>query len=128
MRIQEVSQETGLSIHALRYYEQIGLVLPVARQENGHRYYSEDDVYRIVFVTHLRAAGMPIADIKRYVELANQGDSTVLERLELLEQHRELVEQKIEDLHHHLELISNKIAHYHEYYRQQLEQQQSDID
>ncbi len=123
MRIQEVSVETGLSIHTLRYYEQIGLVAPISRQQNGHRLYSEDDVYRIVFVIQLRASGMPIADIQRYVELAQQGDSTVMQRLSLLEEHQTRVKQKIEELGRHLELISGKIAHYRDYYRQQLERE-----
>ncbi len=65
MKIQQVSAKTGLSIHTLRYYEQTGLVAPIARATNGHRAYTEDDVYRILFVTHLRTAGMPIADIRR---------------------------------------------------------------
>lgn len=123
MKIQDVALQTGLSIHALRYYEQIGLVTPIARANNSHRDYSEDDVYRIVFVTQLRSAGMPIAEIKRYVDLSQAGDSTSIERLELLEAHRQAVEQNIAELHRHLERISNKIAHYQETYENQLAQQ-----
>jgi DNA-binding transcriptional MerR regulator len=114
MKIQEVASQTGLSIHALRYYEQIGLVTPITREDNGHRTYSEDDVYRILFVTHLRAAGMPIAEIKRYVELATQGEETYGERLEILEAHQRAVEQNIAELQEHLGIISRKITHYRE--------------
>lgn len=45
MKIQQVSAKTGLSIHTLRYYEQTGLVTPIARAPNGHRGYTDDDVY-----------------------------------------------------------------------------------
>ena len=55
MKIQQVARQTSLSIHALRYYEQVGLVAPVERASNGHREYTEDDIYRVVFVTRLRA-------------------------------------------------------------------------
>src|SRR6185369_14664655 len=120
MKIQEVATQTGLSIHALRYYEQLGLVSPITREDNGHRMYSEDDIYRIVFVTNLRAAGMPIAEIKRYVELAEGGDNTVLERLEILEAHKRAVEEHIEELQEHLEIISRKIDHYRESFERQL--------
>lgn len=120
MKIQEVATQTGLSIHALRYYEQLGLVAPISREDNGHRMYSEDDIYRIVFITNLRAAGMPIAEIKRYVELAKGDDSTVRERLEILEAHKRSVEEHIEELHEHLEIISRKIDHYRESYERQL--------
>jgi DNA-binding transcriptional MerR regulator len=121
MKIQHVAEQTGLSIHALRYYEQIGLVTPIHRHENGHRVYSEDDVGRIIFVTRLRATGMPIAEIKRYTDLADLGDSTVGERLAIMEAHRAHVEQRIEELRQHLELISNKITYYRELYRDQLQ-------
>jgi DNA-binding transcriptional MerR regulator len=103
IKIGEVAEQTGLSIHTLRYYEQIGLVSPISREGNGHRTYSEDDVYRIMFVLHLRSAGMPVANIRRYVELAQQGDEAVVERLDLLEAHQAAVEQKI--------------AHYREFYK-----------
>lgn len=120
MKIQDVAFQTGLSIHTLRYYEQIGLVMPVSREKNGHRMYSEDDVYRILFVMHLRSAGMPIADIKRYVELSAQGESTVVERLAILEDHQRAVEQNIEALYQHLEVIRKKVAHYRAFHEQQL--------
>jgi DNA-binding transcriptional MerR regulator len=114
MKIQEVATKTGLSIHALRYYEQIGLVTGITREDNGHRDYTEDDVYRIKFVTNLRAAGMPIANIKRYIDLSTQGQSTASERLEILEDHKVLVQQHIEELTQHLKLIEKKISHYRE--------------
>jgi DNA-binding transcriptional MerR regulator len=120
MKIQEIAIRTGLTIHTLRYYEQIGLVTPILREQNGHRAYSEDDVYRIRFVTHLRAAGMPIADIKRYVDLSLLGDETVAERLEILEAHQRNVEHNIDALREHLDLIRRKIAHYRETHDSQL--------
>ena len=94
MKIQEVSAQTGLGIHALRYYEQIGLITPVMREGNGHRTYTQDDVYRLNFVTQLRSTGMPIAEIKRYNDLAQQGEATVLERMQILEAHQAMVEQR----------------------------------
>lgn len=120
MKIQEVAERTGLSIHALRYYEQAGLVTPVERKGNGHREYSEDDLYRINFVLHLRSAGMPIAEIKRYTDLAAVGQATIGERLALLEAHQAAVEAKIAELTEHLTLIRNKLAHYREFHQSQL--------
>lgn len=123
MTIGQVSEQTGLSIHTLRYYEQIGLVTPVTRLENGHRAYSEEDVDRIGFVLCLKAAGMPIGGIKRYLELVQQGDETVAERLSLLKAHKADVEQKIEALNQHLLFINDKIRQYYEFHGNQLEQQ-----
>jgi DNA-binding transcriptional MerR regulator len=122
MKIGQVAEQTGLSIHTLRYYEQIGLVSPITREETGHRVYSEDDMHRIMFVVRLRSAGMPIADVKRYVELAQCGDETIVERLNLLEAHKAVVEQSIEELQEHLTTISNKIAHYRELHKNALDE------
>ncbi len=108
------------SIHTLRYYEEIGLITPVNRATNGHRAYTADDVYRIIFVTRLRATGMPIAQVQRYAMLAQQGDTTVGERLDLLEEHRGAVAAKIAELQAHLALISDKIAHYQESHHREL--------
>ena len=119
MKIHEVAARTGLSIHALRYYERAGLVAPIARAESGQRDYAEDDVYRIAFVTTLRSAGMPIAEIRRYVELA-QDDDTVAERLALLEAHERAVERQIGELRQHQQRIGQKIAHYRELHQRQL--------
>lgn len=120
MKIQEVAEQTGLGIHTLRYYEQIGLITPITRQGNGHRTYTQDDVYRLNFVTRLRATGMPIAEIKRYNDLAAQGEATVLERMQILEAHQAMVEARIEELRGHLTLLNSKIAHYRELHAQQL--------
>jgi DNA-binding transcriptional MerR regulator len=126
MKIQQVAEKTNLSIYTLRYYEQAGLVTPVERAANGHRDYSQDDVKRIVFVTRLRAAGMPIANIRRYVELAQQGDATVLERLQLLEEHKACIEERIEELRQHLTLINNKIEHYRDSHRDRFQGQENE--
>jgi DNA-binding transcriptional MerR regulator len=120
MTIQQAAQKTGLSVHTLRYYERIGLTSPVSRASNGHRRYSENDVYGIVFLTRLRATGMPIAEIKRYTELAQQGESTTHERLALLEAHRAAVKKQLKEASRHLMMIENKIKHYQEHHKVQL--------
>src|SRR6266851_1048958 len=51
--IAEVAEKTGVSAHALRYYERIGL-LDVGRQASGHRRFTSHDVDRVVFIGRLR--------------------------------------------------------------------------
>lgn len=114
MKIQEVAEQTHLSIHTLRYYERLGLITPIARTDNGHREYTEDDVYQLIFVSGLRAMGMPISQIQCYATLSKQGDATVADRLEILEAHETAVEQQLEEMQKHLKMIRRKIAHYRE--------------
>jgi DNA-binding transcriptional MerR regulator len=109
----EVIRQTGLSIHTLRYYENLGLIDPVSRADNGHRRYREADILRIEFLKRLRATGMPISEMQHYVELYREGDTTLLERLEILAEHRKKIEEKIDELKETLIFIDSKITRYH---------------
>src|SRR5207302_2916435 len=80
--IAEVAEKTGVSAHALRYYERIGL-LEVGRQASGHRRFTGHDVDRVVFIGRLRATAMPIREIQRYFALVAGGPGTEDERLAL---------------------------------------------
>jgi DNA-binding transcriptional MerR regulator len=108
----EVSEQTGLSTHTLRWYEQVGLLDPVDRDTGGRRRYVTADMDRLRFLIKLRSTGMPVRDMVRYVELARRGPATVTERLELLVEHRERVLAQIESLTDDLKIIEYKIDLY----------------
>ena len=112
LTIQEVTKVTGLSAHTLRYYERIGLIHPIEREENTRRCYKADDVGWIDFLLKLRATGMSIKDMQRYAELQRQGDVTLPERVEMLKSLRDRVEARMEELNEHLKLIYYKIDIY----------------
>jgi DNA-binding transcriptional MerR regulator len=61
--IRDVVNQTGLSTHTLRYYENAALIPPVKRADNGHRIYQEEDLGWIDFVKRFRETGMPIANM-----------------------------------------------------------------
>ena len=112
LTIQEAAQATGLSAHTLRYYERIGLIHTIDRQQNSHRRYTRDDVGWIDFLTKLRATGMSIRDMQRYAELQRRGDETLAERVEMLKALRDKVEAHMDELNEHLKLIYYKINLY----------------
>src|SRR5687768_2550419 len=114
LTIQEVSKTTGLSTHTLRYYERIGLIHPIGREQNTHRHYTADDVGWIEFLLKLRATGMSIKDMQKYAILQRQGDATLPERVEMLKSLRDNVEARISELNEHLKLIHYKIEIYRE--------------
>ena len=66
MRINTVERITGLTPKAIRLYESKGL-LRVAREENGYRNYTEEDVIVLKKIKLLRSVGVSIADIKLYL-------------------------------------------------------------
>jgi DNA-binding transcriptional MerR regulator len=112
LTIQEVVRATGLSAHTLRYYERIGLIHPIDREQNTHRRYTASDVGWIEFLTKLRTTGMSIKDMQRYAKLQRRGDETLPERLEMLKSLRDRVEAHMDELNEHLKLIYHKIEIY----------------
>lgn len=112
LTIQQVAKTTGLTTHTLRYYERIGLIHPINREENTRRCYTVDDIGWIEFLLKLRATGMSIKDMQRYAELQRQGDETLPERVQMLKTLRDNVEAKIHELNENLSLVSYKIDYY----------------
>jgi DNA-binding transcriptional MerR regulator len=110
--IQQVAQQTGLSIDTLRYYERIGLLEPVGRAQNGHRRYTQHDLAWIDLLIRLRNTGMPRAQMVRFAELRRQGSATLTERRLMLEQHQHSLEQ-------HMATLQQKIARIKELEAQQ---------
>ena len=109
--IATTADRLGTSAHTLRYYERIGLVR-VDRDTSGHRHYDAASVRRLVFLTRMRTSGMPIRDLRRYIDLVEAGQDTVPERLTLLTEHREGLRARIDELRLALAATEYKIAAY----------------
>lgn len=102
-----------VSPHTLRYYERAGL-LTVRRNASGYRRYDTAAIRRLVFIIKMRASGMSIARLRRYIALVHEGQGTVNERLELLTEHRDALRRKIEELQLSLAATEYKMAIYKE--------------
>jgi len=113
LSIGQVAERTGLSVHALRFYEREGIFLsPIRRAAGGRRVYTEDDVDWLTLCTILRGAAMPLDDIRRYTELVRAGDGNEPERLALLRRHEERVREQQQKLDRCLDLTRFKIGVY----------------
>jgi DNA-binding transcriptional MerR regulator len=112
LTVGQVADLTGLSVHTLRWYERVGLLDGVARDQSGYRRYTSADLRWLAMCMRLRATGMPVSEMLSYAELARSGPATETQRLELLEAHRDRVLAHIADLHRDLDVINRKIAGY----------------
>ncbi|MBB3072836.1 DNA-binding transcriptional MerR regulator [Paenibacillus baekrokdamisoli] len=112
LTIRQVADVTGLSVHTLRYYENIGLLSSIHRNKNGYRCYSKEDIIWIEFLNRLKATGMPINKMLEIAELRWRGDSTLTERRILLEEHYKEVQQHMIELNQNLNLLADKIVTY----------------
>lgn len=111
--IGEAARMLGLSIDTLRYYERAGLLDSVLRTEGNQRRYDETALMAVNFLTKMRASGMSIRDIRRYVALARSGGDTLDVRRQILEEHRASICQKMAELQGYLEIVDLKIDLYH---------------
>ncbi|MFG3420690.1 MerR family transcriptional regulator [Micromonospora sp. NPDC049460] len=112
LTVGEAAERVGLTTYTLRWYEQEGLVAPVGRDSAGRRRYTERDVDWLFLLTRLRRTGMPVRDMRRYAELARQGDATLAARRALFEAHRARVLSRMAELEEDLKVLNYKIDNY----------------
>ena len=79
----QVAKKLGLTAHTLRYYDKEGLLPFVRKGSSGARVFEDEDVDWLIIIECLKGTGMQLKDIKKYMDLCQQGDATVGERLEL---------------------------------------------
>jgi DNA-binding transcriptional MerR regulator len=112
----QAAEQSGFSLDTLRYYERIGLLDGIDRAPSGHRRFRDDDLEWLGVLRCLRDTGMPIAQMRRYAELARAGQATLAERLDLLAEHDTRVQERITLLRAQHEHLLEKI----EWYRSEL--------
>ena len=112
MKIAEVSAQYGLSSDTLRYYERVGLIPTVNRNESGVRDYNEIDLRRVEFIKCMRSAGLPIEVLIDYVALVQQGDKTIAARKEMLVEQRDLLVARMNEMQKTLDILNRKIEVY----------------
>ena len=68
MTIKEMSELTGVSARALRYYDEIGLFHPNGRSEAGYRLYDEKELEVLRQILYFRELDIPLRTIKEIIE------------------------------------------------------------
>ncbi|WP_317763332.1 MerR family transcriptional regulator [Pediococcus parvulus] len=86
MNIKEASKQTGVSSAAIRYYEKELLIPAIDRSDTGNREIDARIIRRINFVKKMRAAGMTIENLRRFIELFDSKNDTNKEQTALLKE------------------------------------------
>ena len=76
MRIGELSTLAGVPTKTIRYYEEIGILPPAERAENGYRTYRPEDAGRLGFIKDAQATGLTLDEIAEILDLRERGEST----------------------------------------------------
>lgn len=112
--IGQVAKKMGLTAHTLRYYEKEGLLPFVKKSSSGLRVFSENDIGWLMLIECLKGTGMPLKDIKQYIDWYIEGDATLGKRLEMFKNQKVKLEEQMAQLQKHMEKINYKIAYYTE--------------
>lgn len=76
MKISELAKQTKVSTKTIRYYEEVGLLTPPTRADNGYRVYQENSVKTLIFIRRCRELKISIDEIKQLVEAKNHPSSS----------------------------------------------------
>lgn len=110
--IGEMAKLLHIQPSTLRFYDKEGLLPFVERTGSGIRVFTETDYEWLRVIECLKSAGMPLKDIKNFIELAIAGDSTIAERLTLIQKQRRAVEEQIAKMQDTLAILQYKEWYY----------------
>ena len=105
--ISQVAQMMGVTPSTLRYYDKEGL-LPNVKRVNGIRVFEDTDFPWLRILNCLKGTGMPLRQIKKYVDLCADGDATLEQRYAIIKEQRQHVLDQIEQLNFYLKELDYK--------------------
>lgn len=108
----EMAKLLGVPSSTLRYYDKEGLLPFVERSSGGIRVFKDEDFEWLQVIGCLKKSGMSIKDIKEYIVLAMQGDSTIDERLQLFYRQREILREQMRELQRTMDALDYKCWFY----------------
>lgn len=98
MRIAELEDRTGLSRHALRFYEREGLLVGIRRTPNNYRDYPESAVKDAVLLQQMQSLGFSLQEIRKVLNAMRDNSIDCADGARLLSEKRDAVEAQITDL------------------------------
>ena len=108
----QTCKETGMTYQALKFYCNEGLVPNVKRDKNNRRVFDERDIQWIGSLTCLKKCGMSIQEMKAYLALCLQGESTIPQRKEMLAQKQAALRETMRELQESIAYIDWKQSFY----------------
>lgn len=117
MNIKQAAGMFGLTQDTLRYYERIGVIPPVHRNNSGYRDYTINDLNWVYLAKSLRSVGLPIETLTEFVKLAQLRETQDVEsaQKQILSDQLDELNKKINKMHKVRELLIYKIETYDEH-------------
>ena len=109
-----VCRELDIPYQTLKFYCNQGLVPNVKRDKNNRRIFDEKDVKWIKDLTCLKRCGMSIQEMKEYLDLCLQGESTIPQRKEMLAKKQNALRASVKEIEASIDYINWKQNFYDE--------------
>jgi len=110
--VKEAASILEMSEHTIRYYTDCGLIPSLTRDKNKQRLFNQESMNWLKGIKILKECGMTIKEIKSYVSLSLQGDSTIEERYQIFLNLKEIAYSQLEEAKDRVNFLENKVKHY----------------
>ena len=110
--IKQVSEMMSLPVSTIRYYDKMGLIPFLEKNESGYRIFKEKDISMLRIIECFKNTGMSISEMQQYVEMVKRGDESLEERYQLFVRRKEIVLEEMRQLEKQLETIEHKLWYY----------------
>ncbi|WP_058302602.1 MerR family transcriptional regulator [Gorillibacterium timonense] len=113
MKIQELADKMGLTIHTIRFYEKEGLLddRHVRRERNNYRTYSEEAIERLKLIKKFQSIGCSLAELKEVLQDHDANAHTNLQIIDWIRGKKKEIERKKDEYDQMLDTL-NKMLEY----------------
>lgn len=98
MNISEAARQSGLSTKTIRYYEEIDLIAPAVRGDNGYRQYTAPAVEELHFLARAREVGFDLSECRQLLQLLRDSGRHSRHARELVLEKSRQLQERIEQL------------------------------
>jgi len=110
--IGEAAKALNLTPYTLRYYDKEGLLPRIERTSGGIRSFKESDLEALKIIECLKKTGMPIKEIKTFIDWCSDGDDSLRQRYEMFQERKAVVQAQMQELLNTMSVIEHKCEYY----------------
>lgn len=110
--MKQTCTKTKLTYDTLKFYCNEGLIPNVKRDKNNYRVFDDGDITWINGLSCLKNCGMSIFEMKEYLALCAEGNSTIPERKKILELKKLELQNKMKEIQTSIDFIDHKQQYY----------------
>lgn len=110
--IREIGQIFDVPSSTLRYYEELGILPEVKRDEHKQRVYTDEHIDRLQAITCFKRTGLPMSKIHDFFEYAENLRDNIDKVVDMMENHEKYIVDQMEKMQQDLDHIRQKVRFY----------------